>query len=414
MPEPRSENLRRTAFFIWALVGAGVLGWGVLKLVGAVEIIWLPLIFAAGLVLLLNPLVEFLVRRRTPRVVAAFLALGFLIGLIVVGIVLLAPVVREQAAQFATSLPNLWNNIIVWVNDLGERFGVDLAPPSFETIQQWIQDPANQETIQNLISTLGVGAGRLLAGVAHAGAVTILAPLLALYLLIDLPRTKALAYELTPPRHRPEASYVAGQLGTAMGSFVRGQLMVAVVVGTLSSIGMALIDLPFFLIVGILAGVLNLIPFAGPIVGGALAAIIALLNGDVTQAIWAVAIMIGIQQLDNHLITPLVQRTRVKLSPVVIVLALILGGALAGLVGVLIAVPLVAAVRIVVGHFWRTRMLGESWEEASEAAIEITPPPERIAGLRRRDPTDQQKLFDTAEQPVPVAEEPTPVAEVTK
>jgi predicted PurR-regulated permease PerM len=157
-----------------------------------------------------------------------------------------------------------------------------------------------------------------------------------------------------------------------------------------------------------------LIPFAGPIVGGALAAIIALLNGDVTQAIWAVAIMIGIQQLDNHLITPLVQRTRVKLSPVVIVLALILGGALAGLVGVLIAVPLVAAVRIVVGHFWRTRMLGESWEEASEAAIEITPPPERIAGLRRRDPTDQQKLFDTAEQSVPVAEEPSPVVEVTK
>jgi hypothetical protein len=100
----------------------------------------------------------------------------------------------------------------------------------------------------------------------------------------------------------------------------------------------------------------------------------------------------------------MVQRTRVKLSPVVIVLALILGGALAGLVGVLVAVPLVAAVRIVVGHFWRTRMLGESWEEASEAALEFTPPPERLAGLRRREPTDQQKLFDTAEQPAPVAE----------
>jgi hypothetical protein len=85
----------------------------------------------------------------------------------------------------------------------------------------------------------------------------------------------------------------------------------------------------------------------------------------------------------------------VNLSPLVIVLALIVGGSVAGLLGVLVAVPAVTVVRIVAGHLWRTRVLGESWAEASEKMIEVTPPPERLVVIRRR--TAQPRLFDTAE-----------------
>ena len=207
-----------------------------------------------------------------------------------------------------------------------------------------------------------------------------------------------MAIELTPPRHREEVVFVAGQVATAMGSFVRGQLLVAFIVGVASSVGYGMLDIPFWLIIGILSGILNLVPFAGPIVGGALAALVALLDGSVAKALIAVVIFTAIQQIDNHIITPLVQRTRVQLSPMVIVLALIIGGSLAGLLGVLVAVPLTAAVRIIAGHLWRTRMLGQSWAEASARMIERTPPPERMAGIRRRNVAGQQKLFDTAEQ----------------
>jgi predicted PurR-regulated permease PerM len=232
----------------------------------------------------------------------------------------------------------------------------------------------------------------------------VLAPLLALYMLIDLRRTKALAVELTPPRHREEAIYVASAVTTALGSFVRGQLLVAFIVGLASSVGLWLLGIPFWLIIGIVAGILNLIPFAGPVVGGALAAFVALLDGSVGKALLAILIFTLIQQVDNHVITPLVQRARVQLSPMVIVLALIVGGSLAGLLGVLVAVPLTAAFRIVLGHLWRTRMLGQTWDEASQRMIELTPPPERIAGIRRRNVAGQQRLFDTAERPVPVNE----------
>lgn len=415
--EASSDRLRRVSLVIWVSLGSLALIWIFIQIANSVRIIWLPLVFSAGLVFLLNPLVSAFERLRVPRIVGTFLAFLTLAALLVAAGFLLVPVVRQQSADFAEQLPNLYETILVWLEDTGRNLGLDIGPPpTLEVIQDWIQDPANQETIQQVIGNFGSFGGDLIRGVAELLAVLVVTPLLALYMLIDLPRTKGLATELTPPRHREETVFVAGQVVTALGSFVRGQLLVAFIVGLAGSLGLWILDIPFWLIIGILSGILNLVPFAGPVVGGALAALVALLDGSLTKALIAVVIFTLIQQLDNHVITPLVQRARVQLSPMVIVLALIIGGSLAGLLGVLVAVPLTAAIRIIVGHLWRTRVLGQSWAEASERMIERTPPPERIAGIRRRHPAGQQKLFDTAEQGIikidPESPEPTPPADV--
>jgi len=402
-----SERLRRVALIVWIAVGAVALGYVLLIVAGSIRVIWLPIAFGAGIVLLLEPLVRAFERMRMPRPVAAFLALLALIGVLFAIAALVYPTIREQAAEVGQQLPDLYLAGINWVREIGTSLGLDVDELlSQEAIEAWLNDPANQETVQNLLLGFGAGAGQVIRGVAEAVAVLGLAPVLALYILIDLERFKASALEVTPPKHREEFAFVSGQVATALSSFVRGQLLVAIIVGFASSLGMWLIDLPFWLLIGIIAGFLNLIPFLGPVVGGALAALVALLNGDVTQAIWAVLIMIAIQQLDNHVITPLVQRTRVNLSPLVIVLALIIGGTVAGLLGVLVAVPMTAAIRIIVGHLWRTRILGETWGEASQHMIEYTEPPERIAGIRRRHP-NQSRLFDTQELPSLGDDEPS-------
>jgi predicted PurR-regulated permease PerM len=336
-------------------------------------------------------------RLRIPRLFGALLGLLVLAAVIVAVGALVWPTVQEQGAELIEQLPDLYVSVVDWLREAAPRLGLDIEEfLSQQAIEDWLRDPANQETIQDLLFGFGAGAGVILRGVAETIAVIGLAPVLAVYILMDLKRFQSHSLELTPPRLRPEVAYVGGEVGTAMGSFVRGQLLVAVIVGIGSSIGMWAIDLPFWLIIGIVAGFLNLIPFLGPVVGGALAALVALLNGDPWQAFWAVVIMIIVQQIDNHLITPVVQRARVNLSPLVIVLALIIGGALAGLLGVLIAIPATAAIRIVVGHLWRTRVLGQSWEEASEAMIEVTEPPERLARISRK-PPQQARLFDTVE-----------------
>ena len=180
--------------------------------------------------------------------------------MVVAGISLLVPVITEQSAAFASSLPETYDVVLSWLEDIGQRFNLDLGVPLTEAgIRDWLSDPANQATIQQVIGNFGSLGGRLIRGVAEGVAVLILAPLLALYILLDLKRTRVLAVELTPPRHREEAVHVASQVATAMGSFVRGQLLVAFIVGVASSIGLWLLDIPFWLIIGILSGILNLI-----------------------------------------------------------------------------------------------------------------------------------------------------------
>lgn len=392
-----SERLRHNALLVWTLVGVAALGWVFLMIAGAIEAIWLPIAFAAGLVFLLEPVVKAFERVRVPRLVGALVSMVFLLAVVVAVGALVWPTIQSQGSELVTQLPDIYVNSVNWVRDTATNLGLEINDfLSQQAIEQWLRDPANQETIQNLLFGFGAGAGVVIRGVAQTIAVTALAPILAIYILMDLNRFKAQSIELTPPKYRSEVAYVGGQVGTAMGSFVRGQLLVALIVGIASSIGMWAIDLPFWLLIGIIAGFLNMVPFLGPVVGGALAALAALLNGDFWQAVWAVAIMIGVQQVDNHLITPMVQRARVNLSPVVIVIALIIGGALAGLLGVLVAIPAAAALRIIVGHLWRTRVLGQSWEEASEAMIEMTEPPERLVRISRRHP-QQSRLFDTQE-----------------
>lgn len=382
---------------VWITVGLLALGYVLLIVASSIRVIWLPIAFAAGLVFLLEPAVKAFERARIPRPLGSSLALLGLVMLVVAMVGLVFPTIQEQVLEFAEQLPELYRGVVDWVRGLGERVGFNVdGVLSQGALEEWLNDPANQETIQRLVLGFGAGAGQVIRGVTEAVIVLGLAPVLALYLLIDLDRFKQNGVDLTPVKYREEVAYVGGEVGGALGSFVRGQLLVAAIVGIASSIGMWAIDLPFWLIVGILAGLLNLIPFLGPIVGGALAGIVALLDGDPWLAFWAVVIFTAIQQLDNHLITPMIQRTRVNLSPLVIVLALVIGGSVAGLLGVLVAVPLTAAVRILVGHLWRTRMLGQSWREASDAMIEITEPPERLARLSRKNPK-QSRLFDTQE-----------------
>lgn len=385
---------------VWTTLGALALVWVFIRVADSVRIIWLPLAFAGGFTLLLNPLVNSLERVHVPRLVGtvfAFLVAGSVISAIVV---LLVPTIREQGSDLATTLPNLYGTVVDWLESLSESLGVDFGTVwTSTTIQEWVSNPQNQQTIQELLGGFGSGAGRILRGVTETFAVVLLAPVLAFYMLMDSTKFKQRARELTPPQHREEVMYVGNQLATALGSFVRGQLLVALIVGALSSIALYFLDLPFWLLIGITAGILNLVPFVGPFVGGALAALVALvIDESVSQALWAVGLFTAIQQFDNHVVTPLVQRTRVNLSPLVIVLALIAGGAVAGLLGVLIAVPAVTVIRIVAGHLWRTRVLGESWQQATDAMIEHTERPE-VMIRRRRPPSDQQRLFDTGEHP---------------
>lgn len=388
-----TEHLRRLALIVWTAIGVLLLSTGLVYAAVSVRFIWLPLALAVGVVIVLSPLVRFFVRRRLHRVPATILAFLAAAGALTGAGALILPTIGQQAADFTTNLPQLYDTVISWIEDAAAQLGFDLAQVwTAGAISDWLADPANQETIQQALASLGAGAGRLIFGVGEAAFVLLLTPVLAFYLLIDLDRFRTLSLELTPNSFREEVSYVGGRLAASMAAFVRGQLLIALIVAIMSSVGMWMIDLPFWLIVGIIAGITNLVPFVGPIFGSALGVLIALINGSVTQALLALIIFVVIQQIESQILTPVVQRTMVKMAPIFVLLAIIVGGILAGLLGVLVAVPVAVALRILIGHVWRTRVLGQSWREATEAMISVAEPP-----LIIRERLSQTRLFDTGE-----------------
>ena len=381
----RFEWLRGLGIAAWSIVGAclvlALLVWLVLQL----RIIWPPLIFAVIIVYLFKPLVDRLEKHRVPRVAGGCLAYILFGGVLVLIGVLIVPVMSSQAVELVDHVPEVIDSASRALSDVGAMLNL---PESFqgveslsEGLREWFADPANREVILE-----GVGrVGEIARGVLEVAVVVLLAPVLAFYILVDAHNLRRAGERLVPAADRDEAIHLARQIGKAVGGFIRGQLMVALVVGLLSSLVLRILDLPFWLIVGLLAGLLNIVPFIGPWVGGALGVSTALIVGDPIRAIWVAVAFLAIQQFDNHFVSPLILRVAVHLSPVTIILALLAGGSIGGLLGVLIAVPVTAVLKIVAGHLWRTRVLGESWDQAVQAVlVEYEPEPlkERLWRVR--------------------------------
>jgi predicted PurR-regulated permease PerM len=211
--------------------------------------------------------------------------------------------------------------------------------------REWVAEQATR------VTEIG---GTILEGLL----IFILAPLLALYLLIDLPHLQRDVLNLVPEANQKEAADVGSKMGRAVGGFFRGQLLVALVVFVLASIGFRLIGLPFWLVIGALAGLTNLIPLVGPFIGGGLGFLIGTLSDGVGLGFKAVIVALVVQQIDNHFVSPMVMKRTVKLHPVTVMLGLLAGGTIAGFWGILLAVPAIAVTKIILGHVWTTRVLG--------------------------------------------------------
>jgi predicted PurR-regulated permease PerM len=173
---------------------------------------------------------------------------------------------------------------------------------------------------------------------------------------------------LIPGGARAEVLVLARRMNAAVGGFFRGQLVVAMIVGVMASAGLFVIGLPFWLLIGMVAGFFNMIPLIGPYIGGIPALVIALTTKEPITALWVIAVMVAVQQIDNHFISPLVMQRVVKLHPVLVMLALLLGGTLGGFFGLLVAVPTAAILKILFGHLWRVHVLGEPIERYAEEA----------------------------------------------
>jgi predicted PurR-regulated permease PerM len=391
-PPGVASLVRRVGVFSWSVIGlalfVALIGW--LLIEG--RIILAPLLVSVVFIFLLNPIVSYLKRRGVPRVVGTGIGFLILLGVLILLGALVIPSVVDQATSFTETFPEIFDNTQGQLTDLITYFGFEPVELwTYDQLVDYLNDPSNQETITSFL--FGWLRG-VTAGVFEFILVFLLGPVLAFYLLVDLPNVQQRVLELVPKRNRAETAYVGRSVNAAVGGFLRGQLIVALIVGVLLSFGYWLIDLPFWLLIGMVGGLLNIVPFLGPWVGGILGVLVALATTDLTTAIWAAIVAVIVQQIDNNLVSPTVLRATVRLHPAVTLLVIVLAGAIAGFWGIIIAVPLAAATKIIVGHWWRTRILDQSWEEASEALLS--------------DPTRETPVVETDDEDEDADDAPSP------
>ncbi|HWT53239.1 MAG TPA: AI-2E family transporter [Rhodocyclaceae bacterium] len=304
-----------------------------------------PFLLAAILAYICNPLVERLTARRVPRVAAVLLIIVAL-GLAFVGLLLvIVPLMQDEAIRMIERAPDavdaLNQQVVPW---LREHFGIRIRLDAV-SLRKLIND--------NLANLQGVGM-HLLASLKIGGAVIIgivttllLVPVVLFYLLLDWDKLIARVDAAIPRDWHAKTVAMVRAIDAVLSEFLRGQLLVMLILATYYSIALSLAGLPSALPVGILTGMLIFIPYIGFGLGFTLALLVAGLQFEGFAPIIAVLVVYGIGQvIESFLLTPYLVGDRIGLHPLAVLFALMAFGQLFGFTGVLLALPLSAALLI--------------------------------------------------------------------
>jgi predicted PurR-regulated permease PerM len=370
---PAGERLRRAGIAAWSIIGLLILGYVLVRALVMIRVIFPPLVLAILIIYLLNPIVTRLEQRGVKRTVGTLASYIVVLGGLTLIIFASAPLISRQVSNFSDQWPqfklDLARSVQDLAADLDRSVGININTDRVTCLlageeagtrglpSQGICDERTREFRAFITEQTG-RITEIGFSVLEVLLIFILAPLLALYLLIDLPQLQRDVLNLVPVSHRQEFADLGSKVGRTVGGFMRGQFLVALIVGILASIGFWIIGLPFWLVIGAIAGVTNLIPLVGPFIGGGLGLIVGTVTEGVGLGLQAGIVALVVQQIDNHIISPNVMKRTVQLHPVTVMLSILAGGALAGFWGVLLGVPTVAVVKLLMSHFWTTRVLG--------------------------------------------------------
>jgi len=306
-----------------------------------------PLFFAFLLAYALDPFVDLLEARRVPRALAApavMLAIAALLGLVMMyAIPMFIDELRGAAADLPLQLRGLEERLEPWLWQ-----NLHFKPPHTMTeLGMQLRDKL-REQFPDLISAASVALFGTLSYLAVVLSALVI-PVFALYLLIDFDRIVARAGQLVPRRWYPQVADVARQVHRTLGGYVRGQLTANMVLGALYAMGLRLVDIRLAVAIGVMTGMLAFVPYIGFGCGLLLALSIAALDWQGPGRILGVlVVMLGVQVLDGLVITPRIVGRSVGLAPLEVLLTMMAAGTLFGFLGVLLAVPLGAVVKILV------------------------------------------------------------------
>jgi predicted PurR-regulated permease PerM len=302
---------------------------------------------AAVLAFALSSPVTMLTGRVGNRLVA-IVVVYLLVGTVVVGgLTLLAgPFVRDATA-LSSALPHYAADLQARAPEVQTalgNYGIQADLDQLKARAAVAVEQGGSEVLKNLVGTLAEVGGIILD--------IVLALVISLYLLIDGPRFRVRILALVPSQHRPKALFLEDHVSRVLGGYLRGQLTLAVIIGVAAGVGTGLLGLPYAVVLGVLAGLFELVPMFGPVLSVVPAVIVALFMPFPT-VVWVIQFILAIQQIENNVLAPRISGHAVGLHPLGAMFALLAGFQLAGLLGGLFAVPLAGVLWVLMGAAYR-------------------------------------------------------------
>lgn len=314
-------------------------------------IVGLPIIIAAVLYYLINPLIDWLEHRwQLNRVLSITLIFIVIVALLAWGVATIIPIIQSQTTSLIKQWPSYWANIqkqtMSWFND-----------PSFKSLQKQLDD-INTDMLSNvsgkvnkMLTSTVTHIGTAVGVVTNIVIAIVTMPFILFFMLKDGHRLKGYLVKFFPVRIRETTSQVLEEINGQVSQYIRGQLTVAFWVAVMFTVGYWIVGMKYGLTLGIMAGLLNLIPYLGSFLALVPSVVIAAFISPILL-IKVLLVFVVEQTLEGRVVSPLVLGSKMSMYPVTTIIVLLASGKLFGLVGVIVGIPVYAIIKILVTHLF--------------------------------------------------------------
>jgi predicted PurR-regulated permease PerM len=302
----------------------------------------IPLFVAATITYLLHPIVEYLHKRRVPRGLAVLFIYIIFFGGVGFAFYKGAPHLIKQLRDLGEQFPQFANTYRNWIHSIHDR--TEGWPNGLhERIEEGIKHI--EDSVPILIDKAITSIKQLLDYVILLAVI----PFIVFYLLKDYQVLKKAAWYVTPRKWRKSGLLLLKDIDHSLGSYIRGQLLVCTAIGTLATISFMASEMPYPILLGFIIGTTNIIPYFGPVIG-AIPAVVIALTISIKMVIIIIVIILALQFLEGNVLSPLIVGKSLHMHPIFIIIALLIGGEVGGIVGLILAVPLLSVMKVVLLH----------------------------------------------------------------
>lgn len=352
-----AERVARITFFnIWIVIGAIIIASVALSLIGSLSSVLLFLSVGCLSAFVASPIVNWLERHRVPR------GAGALIGLIVVmvGLILLfalvIPMVTGQLIDLLRDAPSKFSALGAWVVCMESKYAVvehlnDIV--QLDSIFTAAQDIVNQ-ALSGLLAAVRDGIVPMVNNIASTVFIVFLGFVLAFWLACDYPRINEEICRVLPEGKADDYRLMVAVVSRSVGGYLRSTVINSVIQGFLAFVGFTIVGHPYAGAMGVLSGVLNIIPVVGPSISAALASLIALVYSPI-MALWTMVMAMLSQNITDNVIAPKINQSTMQVHPVLSLTALVVGSTFGGAAGMIVALPLVAVIKSLFIFYFETR-----------------------------------------------------------